>query len=612
VTGSPNPKSYPGASPSSYYLAYHDQLETLKDNGGNYVRIINSPWSTDVEFHKLNNYSGNMAQAWEMDEILRVAEELDLKIHFDLQIHYVFEVPEPFGYPRWDWSATNDPFNDGATCVEPSDPGCCYRNELGIVEPMDFFTDPEAIKFYKYKLRYLIARYGYSNEIAILEMVSEINNAASKHHIEFLPGQGCYDTGGPGTGRPYDSVSVFPHVINLWHEEMCQYIKEDLQHTNHPLAVSYAGPPDWENGDHSYQSQFVDVMTYNFYQTSIEKHENAVEKVEEWQVDKFINKPFMFSEYGQGQHYLCDQGVDFIKTLALSPFSGAAGAAMNWDWQFPGQEQYWHYMGPVNERMSGIKLDEENWVVGEPIVSANKAVEVLYLRNFVEDNYRAVGVVSNRTYNYHTQATGWPCDSVAQGSDLDQNPIYQDTEAYISTVESQTILIPDMGNEVDYKVNWYNSLTGDPLDAIDITTTTAGDLSLNFPLLTGHSQQPILFFEIFQSDQLSFKSLQDSSHSEGSIVNANQIDTIAFDEWQTNWNFIISPNPTSGFVSVHWYSPAVMGNRWCLSSESGEVLLTGKIDSPDLFLNLNVYSDGVYFFCCTINNKNYAYKIIKE
>ena len=43
------------------------------------------------------------------------------------------------------------------------------------------------MKYYKYKLRYLIARYGFSNEIAIIELQSELNNTSVYLPKELLP-----------------------------------------------------------------------------------------------------------------------------------------------------------------------------------------------------------------------------------------------------------------------------------------------------------------------------------------------------------------------------------------------------------------------------------------
>ncbi|MBK9190368.1 MAG: hypothetical protein IPM77_02105 [Crocinitomicaceae bacterium] len=421
-------------APVADYEAYEEQLHTLSSSGANYVRIINNPMSTDIEFEKLNDYSDRMIHAWEMDNILNIAEQEGLRIHYDLALQNIFDVSHAFGAMQWDWCATNDTGNSGTDCVAQNDSGYCYRAALNLEDPKDFFSDPEAMKYYKYKLRYLIARYGFSNEIAIIELQSEVNNTSVYLPKELLPTGEDDIYGNPVMGcyrieeeiyAPYkQNYPGYVQEIYVWQNEMCRYIKDSLQHSNHPLAVSYSGPPDFENGDLSYYSEFVDVNTYNNYGRAINKWSNYVDSVA---IQSAIGKPFMFSEFGPGDDTpTCDQGSDFIKTLILTPFTGTAGAAMNWEWQYPGQEQYWHHMGPVNELMSGIKLDEENWQAGEPQTYEDNMVEMLYLYSEEDGNNqrKAVGAISNRSYNYYTQSAVDPCHPSTPPEEILLNPVY--------------------------------------------------------------------------------------------------------------------------------------------------------------------------------------------
>jgi hypothetical protein len=627
VTGSPNPRDYNFISPSAYYLAYHHQLEVLAESGGNYFRMINSPWSTDIEFEQLNNYSDRMEHAWEMDEILRVAEELGLRMHFDLQIQYSFEAPDPFSFHRWDWSITGDPLDPGPDCIEAGDPGNCYRTALNLEDPKLFFTNADAKKYYKYKLRYIIARWGYSNEIALIELFSEINNAGSEHPKEKLqtgvdvfgnPTYGCFIIESLNYNPYKEPETDFIISVNNWQEEMCQYIKQKLQHSNHPLAVNYAGPPDWNNGDDIYQSEFVDIMTYNFYQAAIEKNEFAVTQVAEWQVDKDINKPFMFSEYGPGGggYELCDHGVDFIKALTLSPFSGTAGAAMNWDWQFPGQEQYWHYMGPVKALMEGIPLDEENWQVGIPLITEAKEVEVMYLigPELEEGGHKVVGVISNRTFNYFTQGTGVPCLSNTPDEE------YQFPVTYSYSGLSTALKIPGMGSLKDYAINWYDALTGIYWQTTTETSGLSGELDLNYPgVLTGDGGGPILFFEIFPEGDVFKSQLQNSTgNQEIYFVNLDldSLDKIQLTPWNEIYNFEdvtdvrVLPNPTDGLVRIQF---DVLENvEYYLLDHSGQIIERLIVTTGTYTLDLSGYSAGIYFITDHFYNISEAIKIIKQ
>lgn len=524
----------------------------------------------------------------------------------------------------------------------PNDPGICYNSELGLTDPVEFFTDVAAKKYYKYKLRYLIARYGYSNEIAVIELYSEINHAGAIHNMALVqigtdtsgnPIFGCKDQGGdyPLSGTPYEHEPNFPYYVFDWHNEMAQYIKEELNHSNHPIAVSYGGKPDPVDilnpipSDLSYYSDFVDIKTYNAYQPLVSKYANAYQDIMVGPSDK----PFMFSEFGPGGgHEQCDNGVNFIKTLLLTPFCGAAGAAMNWDWQYPGQEGLWHYMQPVNDLMSGIKLDEENWQPMTPIVSNNNAVEILYLRNFIPDNYRAVGAVSNRTYNYYTQATDSSCNNLSVFQDVNGFD-YHNVTAYISTVASQVLSIPDMGDEIEYKINWYNAMNGSFIETVNETSTTTGFLPIHFPFLSGNASMPILFFEIYHANQASFKiALQDTSQmNDKVVVPMNNKDSTHLITILTDWNscidsigtdfsgensFHVFPNPTNSHINILCNSDESLGAEWQLRDANGKIMESGYIGSPNFSINLDAYANGLYYFYIFTKTQTYVNQVVKQ
>ncbi|MBL7899371.1 MAG: T9SS type A sorting domain-containing protein [Crocinitomicaceae bacterium] len=614
-TGSPNPRSADDICPPSYFLEYHQQIAEIKNNGGNYFRLINSPWSTDIEFEKLNDYSDRMIHAWEMDEILRVAEMNELLIHFNMQIHFNFEVPDGFGYFRWDWSATDDPWNDGSTCVAANDPGYCYRADLGIIDPVNFFTDATAIENYQYKLRYLIARYGYSNEIGLFELMSEVNNAGAKREMAFaiVNGKpGCYPVDGTAV-VPYETTDLPQHIFT-WQNEMCRYIKEDLQHMYHPLAVNYAGEPDAE--DLSYQSAFVDVITYNNYGKSIEKWSSTKNAVDEY---NYVGKPIMFSEYGPGADntYLCDQGSDFIKTLILTPFTGTAGAAMNWEWQYPGEEQYWHHMGPVSELMNGLPLDEDNWNAWTPIVSSNKAVEILYLRNEgTTNNHKAVGAVSNRTYNFYTMATVSPCNILTPELQLPENLIYHNDANYEGNVNGELLYLPFMGYEESYNINWYNAMTGEQLPSAIATSDPSGNLLLDFPLITGNEVRPIVYFEIFPLNQSTIKSSPSDSTNSTTIY--LERDSIAKVDLITNWsdsinenNVLVYPNPSEQLIYITILSQGGSEVQCQIMNTQNQVVMENSFFGSRGQLDLSTLSIGIYIIKVQYQSKIYEYKIVK-
>jgi hypothetical protein len=343
-----------------------------------------------------------------------------------------------------------------------------------------------------------------------VELFSEINNAANE-----IPTDPA--TCGPPANYQDDSLYIQPYediastwgpIIHEWQNEMAQYIKEDLLHTKHPLAVNYAGAPSVY--DSSYTSEYIDVMTFNRYQLVNNKGEHVYHCVVDEQGKVGQNKPLMHSEYGHGigAFEFCDQGEQFLKTLAITPFTGLAGA-MNWDWQATGEDFHWHFMGPVRNFVEGIPLDEENWVVREPKTLLGKGVEMYFLQKpKVDGTSRVVGVLANRTFNFFTISDTLPCHD-PDLSDIALNKIYQDTAAFTADNFKGLLKIDSlMGSNNRYRVDWFDALTGAFIDSVYCTSDLfGGDLEFNIPFaerLTGNFDRPIMFFAIYPEDE-SFK-----------------------------------------------------------------------------------------------------------
>ncbi len=160
---------------------------------------------------------------------------------------------------------------------------------------------------------------------------------------------------------------------------------------------------------------------------------------------------------------------------------------MTWDDQNDVLD-FWHYYQNINDLMTGIQLDNENWFAGEPQVQNDKSVEMFYLRKGeLGENTKIVGVVSNRTYNYWTQGIGSPCDS----SVYDPSPIettYGEATNFEVSDLSQNIKFKEMGVFKGYKIEWYNALTGVSIDTTEKISDSFGHLKLEFPdTLTGNA-----------------------------------------------------------------------------------------------------------------------------
>lgn len=177
---------------------------------------------------------------------------------------------------------------------------------------------------------------------------------------------------------------------------------------------------------------------------------------------------------------------------------------------------------------------------------------------------------------------------------------------------------------VEYTVNWYNALTGAPVDTIETVSTETQLLPLYFPKVTGSSIRPILFFEIYRSDQPTFKSVQmDSTLGVKEISQLSEHDTLVTNIILTNWDKSIDevwsmenqiqlfPNPTSDIVNAIVYSEQLNGTKWYLYNSLGDEVLTGVITGSSWSIDLTGYPVGIYLFKLISNNIVYEYKIVK-
>ncbi len=120
-----------------------------------------------------------------LDEILRLAEEKGIFIMLTFDNHGVFKSYVDRWASNAEWRT--NPYNtaNGGPCETPT----------------DFFTNAEAKIIYKNKLRYLVARWGYSTHLAVWEFWNEIDNVMASQNVPAA-------------------------AITSWHQEMADYLKQ--------------------------------------------------------------------------------------------------------------------------------------------------------------------------------------------------------------------------------------------------------------------------------------------------------------------------------------------------------------------------------------------------
>lgn len=292
LTGHPGP--YPVYS-GGYYDVFH-YIHNLADNGGNYVRIVMAPWSTGFEWKRAGVYEQD--HAWAMDSIVRICEERGVFLHVCVEMHSGYTVNYDAAY---NWN------------MHP------YKKHLGLVHPTEVLTNDSAISLYKQKMRYLLARWGTSPSVAVIELLSEMNGW-----------DGYYE-------HEDDFVS--------WHDKICSYVRLELKDTNNILTTCFGPPPygtlydlPWMQltSSHRYANNFkAPAVRYKVVHRKSLRREGQGLRTR-W------NKPFLFGEMGliNGPGNNCDpddwehcSDLSFHNQLWSTAFMGGYGAGLNW-WQW--------------------------------------------------------------------------------------------------------------------------------------------------------------------------------------------------------------------------------------------------------------------------------------
>ncbi len=176
------------------YRQYFDELSHAEgaEPGGNYARILLAPWTFDLEVDQVGNYDPQQNRAFDLDHLFAMAEERGIYLHLGVYDHVYFnhspDYDKRFNYFHWDHNP--------------------YHSQLaGVEEVVDFFTDPQALAFAKQKIRYLIARYGYSPSFFCVELFSETDNFLAANRSYYAKHQAAIDQWNIALGRYVHELS---------------------------------------------------------------------------------------------------------------------------------------------------------------------------------------------------------------------------------------------------------------------------------------------------------------------------------------------------------------------------------------------------------------------
>jgi len=294
-------------------------------------------------YHGLGFYSAELA--WKLDRMLEAAESRGILLMWCLQHHGQFSTVYNADWATNPYRKPERPLPDHMEAVLGG-PEALKRLEerRGFLEhPSEFFTHPRARSLFRRRMRYLIARYGYSTALAAWELWNEVRLTDG-----------------------YSSANT-----TLWHREMGDFIKA-LDPTRRMVTTSYGSR--WERDAYALPSHdFSQIHIYHVDNTewSTWLIRSVDEQLRNIDNDRELTKPILIGEYGLAHNpnyvELTDDatwpvdpdGLHVHNSLWIGLFSGSAGTAMNWWWDLyiDRRNLYYHFTG-IRRYLQGEDLRE--------------------------------------------------------------------------------------------------------------------------------------------------------------------------------------------------------------------------------------------------------------
>jgi hypothetical protein len=309
---------------SRYFRGLHENprynyeylLGRLATNGGNFFRTWMCPWNLPLEWKKISNSNRytdddgyfNASAIQRMDQLVELAGSLNLYMMLTLDNSVDFQGRS------WQRSSYNRANGGPAASTQ------------------EFFTDPRAKSQYKDRLRYLVARWGYSPHIAAWEFFNEIDNLM--YGIQ---------------------PRISDEIITAWHREMSDYLKS-IDPYHHLVTTSIS---------HRDVAGLDSIPSIDFNQKHIYGHNGrsqiALFPETLYRYSRQARKPYVIGEYGvewdwnkNFDDFADKMDGDFKEGLWLGLFSPTPILPMSWWWEYfdnRGLTSYFAKVGSMLNKM---------------------------------------------------------------------------------------------------------------------------------------------------------------------------------------------------------------------------------------------------------------------
>lgn len=458
--------------PTDFYNIYEIYADEISKNDGNFCRFFLNSHGLNFEREQLGIYETRKVEMFEMDKLLELFHDKGIYIDlvlaepsdFWINLEYFNDINDP--HPNyggltfhqnntWRWNPYRDnsgniPSGDCVTYFDayvfdplisnnfnpdyndPPNVNELYKGIKNVFSPLCFFTNDQAKKYFKNRLRYLVARWGYSTNIAYYEIYNEIDQTFAvfdadkpcepgkkgiNMYYPYSP-EACGDDVIPG------APAYIRSAVTDWVNEMAKYLKTiDPNHltsiTSISMDIDYdlSQPkakfkPGFNNFDNNgfWSSPYIDVGNVHVYETREYRKSILTNLAKLFNED--VGKPIVYTEtstFNYAEYPGCIDW-DFHNYLWSSTVCGSAASATNFTWQ-PGWNYEEHYPA-LRAFINSVNFDNNSH--SERFRADNNsyvgAYDIILTYNANGNASYAYGWLQNRSYfnrNYSGQCLNY-------------------------------------------------------------------------------------------------------------------------------------------------------------------------------------------------------------
>lgn len=394
---------------------YTQWLDRLSANGGNLIRVWMASWSFGIEWNDtgLGNYEKRQYQAWLLDQLFQIASERGVYIELVLINHGAFSARVN---PEWSLNPYNS--DNGGPCDVPQ----C------------FVTDPTARQYFKRRLRYIAARWGYAPNLMAWEWWNE-----------------------------YNWTPINEELMAPWTQEMSIYLQQ-YDPYDHLVSTSTAGGIQ----PLVFNLPEIDFLQHHAY-TSADPITNFALLYRPYEKSSVSGKPVLFAEFGydtsgEDPDAFDRDGIHLHNGLWAATFSQFASPAMYWWWDnyVDPLDLWWQFGGLSNF------IKDEDLAKYKPLASGKFEISTdtniaQSMALYSEETNTILGWIRQTTYNaYDAQ---YDHDSQVRYNDMKE----EDWEYHLEPIKNLEITITALPDG-KYTLEWYepSSATWQPPRTVTI------------------------------------------------------------------------------------------------------------------------------------------------